>query len=320
MLVARTEIVRAHAEGQLTAMEDMGVTDLGVAVEWDTAHDDRVCPKCADLQGIVVKTSEAHGLIPRHPNCRCSWIPANVGEGERGQTRGKGAIDEAITDSVGGEKTTWVGADASIDRDRPESALNVAANSDCGAGVEGDPGFQPGNTCGGSGAGIGITKEEVDAVRWFMNAGFVPMREYKTQGFDLSEESRQKYSSAESRLSAAMNKLPPYSGTAWRGLTFDSGRDAEAFLSKIRMSGKMADSSFASASKGKGIGQKFAKNDPRGVLLEVRLRGGAADVAPLATRWEKHEDEVLVRPGVEFRVVSVKTDDDERSEVVLEEI
>jgi predicted GNAT family acetyltransferase len=69
LLVARTEIVRAHSEGQLYAMEQMGVAELGVAVEWDTAHDDRVCQKCADLQGIVVKTSEAHGMIPRHPNC-----------------------------------------------------------------------------------------------------------------------------------------------------------------------------------------------------------------------------------------------------------
>jgi len=41
--VARTEIIRAHAEGQLDAMEDLGVQEVGVAVEWSTAGDDHVC-------------------------------------------------------------------------------------------------------------------------------------------------------------------------------------------------------------------------------------------------------------------------------------
>lgn len=42
-LIARTEIIRAHAEGQLDAMESLGVEKVGVAVEWSTAGDDRVC-------------------------------------------------------------------------------------------------------------------------------------------------------------------------------------------------------------------------------------------------------------------------------------
>ncbi len=34
MMIARTEIIRAHAEGQLDAMKAMGVEEVGVQVEW----------------------------------------------------------------------------------------------------------------------------------------------------------------------------------------------------------------------------------------------------------------------------------------------
>jgi len=48
--------------------------------EWQTAGDERVCPLCEPLDGTVMTIEEARGLIPRHPNCRCMWVPANVGE------------------------------------------------------------------------------------------------------------------------------------------------------------------------------------------------------------------------------------------------
>lgn len=67
--MARTEIVRAHAEGQLDAMERLGVEKVGVMVEWSTAGDDRVCPLCQPMEGVVFKLKEARGLIPRHPQC-----------------------------------------------------------------------------------------------------------------------------------------------------------------------------------------------------------------------------------------------------------
>lgn len=66
--IARTEIIRAHAEGQLDALTQMGVEEVGVAVEWSTAGDLRVCPQCRPLEGVVLTVEEAHGLIPAHPN------------------------------------------------------------------------------------------------------------------------------------------------------------------------------------------------------------------------------------------------------------
>lgn len=79
-VIARTEIIRAHAEGQLDSFEVLGVKELGVLAEWSTAGDDRVCIICQDLEGEVFSVKEARGLMPAHPNCRCAWIPANVGE------------------------------------------------------------------------------------------------------------------------------------------------------------------------------------------------------------------------------------------------
>jgi len=74
--IARTEIINAHAEGQLDAFEKLGVKELGIRAEWVTAGDDRVCPLCAPLEGKTFTVEQARGMLPRHPNCRCSWTPS----------------------------------------------------------------------------------------------------------------------------------------------------------------------------------------------------------------------------------------------------
>jgi len=136
-VIARTEIIRAHAEGQLDAMEAMGLEDVGVMVEWSTAGDDRVCPLCSPLDGVVMKIKEARGLIPRHPNCRCAHIPANVGEPTKGQKRSQSAIESSFDKSIRAEipkgrkrslatqkqLSKWQGADRKIAKERPESIL-----------------------------------------------------------------------------------------------------------------------------------------------------------------------------------------------------
>lgn len=147
-VIARTEIIRAHAEGQLDSMERLGVKRLAVMVEWNTAQDDRVCKLCAPLDGIVVTIDEAKGLIPRHPNCRCAFIPANVGEDETEQIRGASRIKKAITKSlVAGKskrKSTWAGARRKIGKSRPKSLVgnsrfsvrNVFCRTGEGGGVD----------------------------------------------------------------------------------------------------------------------------------------------------------------------------------------
>lgn len=124
--LARTEIIRAHAEGQLIAMEDLGVEEVGVAVEWSTTGDDRVCPACQPLEGVVLKLDEAKGMLPRHPNCRCSWIPANVGEKDEDRKTSKREIEAAVKESLKAAEDSEVdwGTGSTVSRSRPESVFN----------------------------------------------------------------------------------------------------------------------------------------------------------------------------------------------------
>jgi SPP1 gp7 family putative phage head morphogenesis protein len=101
--IARTETIYAHAEGQLDSFEKLGIEEVGIMAEWSTAGDDLVCPLCLPLEGVIMTIKEARGIIPRHPNCRCSWIPANVGEKGTGQKFSKQAIDKNISHSIKAE-------------------------------------------------------------------------------------------------------------------------------------------------------------------------------------------------------------------------
>lgn len=144
LTMARTETIRAHAEGQLDSLEKMGVEKVGVAVEWSTSDigytklgNPSPCKLCAPLRGIVLTLEEAHGLIPRHPNCMCSFIPANVGEKQEAQKRTKARIQKAIRASVKAEIpkkskrpieqqrkiSKWLGAGKRITKNRPKGIV-----------------------------------------------------------------------------------------------------------------------------------------------------------------------------------------------------
>ncbi len=77
-VLARTEVISAHAEASLNAYEEAGIEGVEVEAEWSTAGDDRVCPECEDYEGKTFAMNEARNLIPLHPNCRCAWIPLVV--------------------------------------------------------------------------------------------------------------------------------------------------------------------------------------------------------------------------------------------------
>ena len=74
--IARTEMIRAHADGQLDGMERLGIKRVGVQVEWVATPDARVCRLCAEMNGKTFPLQEARGKIPLHPNCRCAWTIA----------------------------------------------------------------------------------------------------------------------------------------------------------------------------------------------------------------------------------------------------
>lgn len=75
-LIARTEVIAAHAEAKLNVFEDAQIEGVGLQSEWLTAGDDRVCDECeqAAREGPYDPRA-SHGIIPLHPNCRCTWIP-----------------------------------------------------------------------------------------------------------------------------------------------------------------------------------------------------------------------------------------------------
>lgn len=75
LVIARTEVIHAHAEGQLDGLQALGGERVTAEVEWSTAGDDRVCDQCASLEGTTYTLEEARGMIPVHPNCRCAWLP-----------------------------------------------------------------------------------------------------------------------------------------------------------------------------------------------------------------------------------------------------
>lgn len=74
-MIARTEVVAAHAEASLNAYAEAGVAGVSVEAEWSTTGDELVCELCQDLEGDVIPIERARNLLPRHPNCRCAWIP-----------------------------------------------------------------------------------------------------------------------------------------------------------------------------------------------------------------------------------------------------
>jgi len=80
MLIARTEAIRASNAGQEEAYKQSGVV---IAKEWLVAQDDRLCNRCAPMNGKILPLDDIFidddyediQYPPLHPNCRCCLIP-----------------------------------------------------------------------------------------------------------------------------------------------------------------------------------------------------------------------------------------------------
>jgi SPP1 gp7 family putative phage head morphogenesis protein len=68
--ISRTEIIRASNEGALQRYESEGFNKSEFLASPDA------CEECQPLNGQIYPTKEAHGIIPVHPNCRCTWTVA----------------------------------------------------------------------------------------------------------------------------------------------------------------------------------------------------------------------------------------------------
>lgn len=72
--LARTEIIRAHHQGNVQEMENWGAVGVKVKAEFMTAGY-HVCPECEGLQGKIFTLEQIRSMIPVHPNCRCVALP-----------------------------------------------------------------------------------------------------------------------------------------------------------------------------------------------------------------------------------------------------
>lgn len=75
MILARTEIIRAHHAATIQEYRNWGLLNIIVKGEWRTAGDDRVCPECESMNGKVFELDVIEGMIPKHPQCRCIALP-----------------------------------------------------------------------------------------------------------------------------------------------------------------------------------------------------------------------------------------------------
>jgi hypothetical protein len=96
LTIARTEIIRAEADGALASWrqaQQSGLLSQAARKIWTVSDDDRLCPFCAPLDGATATLDGefSTGLTkvqgpPLHPNCRCAIavdIPVPPREGAK---------------------------------------------------------------------------------------------------------------------------------------------------------------------------------------------------------------------------------------------
>ncbi len=104
VLIARTEVIRAHHLANIQELRALGAVGVSVQAELRTAGDDRVCEECASLHGQRYTLDEIENMIPVHPQCRCKAFPVPYDEddaapeAEAEAEAGSGSVAERYTD------------------------------------------------------------------------------------------------------------------------------------------------------------------------------------------------------------------------------
>lgn len=81
-VMARTEVLHAHAESKLDTYQDGNISEVVGQAEISTAQDSRVCDQCATHHGKRYTIEKARGILPFHPQCRCVFKPVTDASGE----------------------------------------------------------------------------------------------------------------------------------------------------------------------------------------------------------------------------------------------
>lgn len=117
--LARTELTRSYAEGQLDAYSRKGVQEVTSNQEAELVTQGRnVCPDCAALAKLgPMPLAEARGKIPVHVNCKCKWRLT------RGRGRGPVANENDPTANIFCKTGEGGGVDPSCGAGKSTAAL-----------------------------------------------------------------------------------------------------------------------------------------------------------------------------------------------------
>jgi SPP1 gp7 family putative phage head morphogenesis protein len=74
-MVARTETIAAAVQGDIQGMKEAGVR----STTYMCADDERTCEDCLSMDGEEFDIGDSTGVIPLHPNCRCTFL-SNFGD------------------------------------------------------------------------------------------------------------------------------------------------------------------------------------------------------------------------------------------------
>jgi len=228
----------------------------------------------------------------------------------------------------------WLGPrviDIDEDRATPYSASQVVELASRGPvlqkGGEGSGFFghagRPGEVGGSSPGGLSAlasgeewTDDDYVLLQRYTAGGLAEDMILYQRGLPLGPESFPKKEVKEGIKSTekALAKLPGTKATVYRGLSFDSKQDLEAFVSKIKVGGEFITEAFTSTSKKMEQAEKFGKGK-YGVMLEMESFTGR-DVSKYS--YFPGQKEVLFVQGTRFEVMSKSSKRFKLREVQLE--
>lgn len=176
--------------------------------------------------------------------------------------------------------------------------------------------------CGGPGSGVPgpcplnkpeskpkkekLTADDIFAIEMWTGSSSGDIRKCQNTGVGCNEDLDGNGPTSEiiRNLSTALNKLPDYKGSVYRGVKIPRDRQAE-FLAKLQ-SGDVSDKGFMSSSKSMKIAKTFAEGDD-GVIIKIKSKKGK-DISKWSTSMDAldvDEKEVVIMPGSKFRYAGV---------------
>ena len=285
LVIARTEIIHAHAEGQLDSMERLGIEKVEADVEWATAGDDRVCVRCQDLEGTIFTIDEARGMIPLHPNCRCAWIPSLRDKKKKAQPVEKKAEEKIPAKSlpfvdIKGKQTTWSSKNMTLDTLSSTERASLRE-------------YQR-----------GLYNSEVGGYTSIQN--YLRFNQTKTYGHQWTKAELNKYVGGidDALKKSVLNK----NVNLYRGVTEYQDYTGLKNLSDLKKGYRFTDKGYSSTTTSKSITKKFSTEvgNKNPAVFIIKTPAGT-QAYPMDLISASGEREMLLPRGLTFEVLQVKT-------------